>query len=166
MKNVRKDFPILTKKVNGHPLVYFDNAATTQKPYQVIHAMVDLLEHYNGNPHRGAHTLSIEATELYDSAREAVARFINAKSADEVIFVRNTTEAMGKRISIQGTKSSSPFLSTIPILCLGNVWQAVQGPSLFICTLMKKAILRMKTWQRSTKRQKSWLLLRSAMSLV
>ena len=56
MKNVRKDFPILTKKVNGHPLVYFDNAATTQKPYQVIHAMVDLLEHYNGNPHRGAHT--------------------------------------------------------------------------------------------------------------
>ena len=94
MKNVRKDFPILTKKVNGHPLVYFDNAATTQKPYQVIHAMVDLLEHYNGNPHRGAHTLSIEATELYDSAREAVARFINAKSADEVIFVRNTTEAL------------------------------------------------------------------------
>ena len=67
MKNVRKDFPILTKKVNGHPLVYFDNAATTQKPYQVIHAMVDLLEHYNGNPHRGAHTLSIESTELYDS---------------------------------------------------------------------------------------------------
>ena len=56
--------------------------------------MVDLLEHYNGNPHRGAHTLSIEATELYDSAREAVARFINAKSADEVIFVRNTTEAL------------------------------------------------------------------------
>jgi cysteine desulfurase/selenocysteine lyase len=94
MNNVRKDFPILTKKVNGHPLVYFDNAATTQKPYQVIHAMVDFLEHYNGNPHRGAHTLSIEATELYDQAREAVARFINARSSDEIIFVRNTTEAL------------------------------------------------------------------------
>ena len=72
MLNVRKDFPILTKVHNGHQIVYFDNAATTQKPYQVIHAIVDLLEHHNGNPHRGAHVLSIEAGELYDEAREAV----------------------------------------------------------------------------------------------
>lgn len=72
MINVRRDFPILTKVHNGHPLVYLDNAATTQKPYQVIHALVDLLEHHNGNPHRGAHVLSIEAGELYDKAREAV----------------------------------------------------------------------------------------------
>ena len=79
---------------NGHQLVYLDNAATTQKPYQVIHAMVDLLEHHNGNPHRGAHVLSIEASELYDNAREAVRRFINAKSSREVIFVRNSTEAL------------------------------------------------------------------------
>ncbi|RHK01271.1 MULTISPECIES: aminotransferase class V-fold PLP-dependent enzyme [Acidaminococcus] len=94
MINVRKDFPILTKMHNGHQLVYLDNAATTQKPYQVIHAMVDLLEHHNGNPHRGAHVLSIEASELYDNAREAVRRFINAKSSREVIFVRNSTEAL------------------------------------------------------------------------
>ncbi|MDY5381875.1 MAG: aminotransferase class V-fold PLP-dependent enzyme, partial [Megasphaera elsdenii] len=94
MLNVRKDFPILTKVHNGHQIVYFDNAATTQKPYQVIHAIVDLLEHHNGNPHRGAHVLSIEAGELYDEAREAVRKFINAASTEEVIFVRNTTEAL------------------------------------------------------------------------
>lgn len=94
MINVRKDFPILTKVHNGHPLVYLDNAATTQKPYQVINAIVDLLEHHNGNPHRGAHILSIEAGELYDEAREAVRKFINARSSREIIFVRNTTEAL------------------------------------------------------------------------
>lgn len=94
MINVRRDFPILTKVHNGHPLVYLDNAATTQKPYQVIHALVDLLEHHNGNPHRGAHVLSIEAGELYDKAREAVRKFINAKHFEEVIFVRNSTEGL------------------------------------------------------------------------
>jgi cysteine desulfurase/selenocysteine lyase len=94
MLNVRRDFPILTKVHNGHQIVYFDNAATTQKPYQVIHAIVDLLENHNGNPHRGAHVLSIEAGELYDEAREAVRRFINAKSTQEIVFVRNTTEAL------------------------------------------------------------------------
>ena len=94
MINVRRDFPILTKVHNGHQLVYLDNAATTQKPYQVIHAMVDLLEHHNGNPHRGAHVLSIEAGELYDEAREAVRKFINAKHFEEVIFVRNSTEGL------------------------------------------------------------------------
>ena len=94
MINVRREFPILTKVHNGHPLVYLDNAATTQKPYQVIHALVDLLEHHNGNPHRGAHVLSIEAGELYDKAREAVRKFINAKHFEEVIFVRNSTEGL------------------------------------------------------------------------
>lgn len=94
MINVRKDFPILTKVHNGHQIVYFDNAATTQKPYQVIHAIVDLLEHHNGNPHRGAHILSIEASQVYDDAREAVRKLINAKSTEEVIFVRNATEGM------------------------------------------------------------------------
>lgn len=94
MLNVRKDFPILTKVHNGHPLVYLDNAATTQKPYQVIHAIVDLLEHHNGNPHRGAHILSVEASVAYDEAREAVCRFINAAHTEEVIFVRNATEGM------------------------------------------------------------------------
>lgn len=94
MLNVRNDFPILTKQHNGHQLVYFDNAATTQKPRQVIQAVVDFLENHNGNPHRGAHILSVEASEAYDQAREAVRRFINAGSNEEVIFVRNATEGM------------------------------------------------------------------------
>lgn len=94
MLNVRNDFPILTKRHNGRQLVYLDNAATTQKPRQVIQAVVDFLENHNGNPHRGAHILSVEASEAYDQAREAVRRFINASSCEEVIFVRNATEGM------------------------------------------------------------------------
>ena len=94
MLNVRNDFPILTKRHNGRQLVYLDNAATTQKPRQVIQAVVDFLENHNGNPHRGAHILSVEASEAYDQAREAVRRFINARSGEEVIFVRNATEGM------------------------------------------------------------------------
>lgn len=94
MLNVRNDFPILTKRHNGRQLVYLDNAATTQKPRQVIQAVVDFLENHNGNPHRGAHILSVEASKAYDQAREAVRRFINASSCEEVIFVRNATEGM------------------------------------------------------------------------
>lgn len=94
MLNVRNDFPILTKRHNGRQLVYLDNAATTEKPRQVIQAVVDFLENHNGNPHRGAHILSVEASEAYDQAREAVRRFINASSCEEVIFVRNATEGM------------------------------------------------------------------------
>lgn len=94
MLNVRNDFPILTKRHNGHQLVYLDNAATTQKPRQVLQAVVNFLENHNGNPHRGAHILSVEASEAYDQAREAVRRFINARSGEEVIFVRNATEGM------------------------------------------------------------------------
>ncbi|MGE1063410.1 SufS family cysteine desulfurase [Megasphaera paucivorans] len=94
MLNVRKDFPILTKVHNGHQIVYFDNAATTQKPKQVIQAIVDLLENHNGNPHRGAHILSVEASKLYDDARIAVQKFINAAHSEEVVFVRNATEAL------------------------------------------------------------------------
>ncbi|WP_101912631.1 aminotransferase class V-fold PLP-dependent enzyme [Megasphaera vaginalis (ex Bordigoni et al. 2020)] len=94
MINVRKDFLILTKVHNGHQIVYFDNAATTQKPKQVIQAIVDLLEKHNGNPHRGAHILSVEASQIYDDAREAVRKFIHAAHSEEVIFVRNATEAL------------------------------------------------------------------------
>jgi len=74
--------------------VYLDNAATTQKPLHVIHAIVDLLEHHNGNPHRGAHILSVEASQLYDDARDAVRKFIHAGRSEEIIFVRNATEGL------------------------------------------------------------------------
>jgi cysteine desulfurase/selenocysteine lyase len=92
--NIRKDFPILSEKIYGKPLVYFDNAATTQKPRQVVEKLVAGYYRHNANIHRGVHFLSQEATEAHEAAREMVRRFINAKSAGEIIFTRGTTEAI------------------------------------------------------------------------
>ncbi|EKD80352.1 MAG: hypothetical protein ACD_40C00128G0010 [uncultured bacterium] len=92
-REVRKDFPILQREVNGHPLIYLDSGATSQKPKSVLDAERDYYENHNANVHRGAHTLGDEATQLYQDAREKVAKFIGGRS-DEVIFVRNTTEAI------------------------------------------------------------------------
>lgn len=91
---VRADFPILNRRVNGKPLVYLDSAATSQKPSPVIDVMDDYYRRYNANPHRGVYTISEEATAAYESARQRVAAFINAVSPKEVIFTRNTTEAI------------------------------------------------------------------------
>ncbi len=91
---IRDDFPILSKTVYGKPLVYLDNAATSQKPRQVIQALVDYYEGYNSNVHRGVHALSMEATQRYEEARQKIADFIGAGSSEAVIFVRNTTEAI------------------------------------------------------------------------
>ena len=91
---IREDFPILKREINGHQLIYFDNAATTQKPIQVINAIKDYYEKYNANIHRAVHTLSQESTRLYEEAHYEVANFINAKSYEEIIFVKNTTEAI------------------------------------------------------------------------
>jgi cysteine desulfurase / selenocysteine lyase len=90
----RRDFPILERRVHGQPLIYLDNAATTQKPRQVIEALVDFYEQHNANVHRGVHTLSDEATELYEGARIAAARFLGATGEDELIFTRGTTESI------------------------------------------------------------------------
>jgi len=91
---IRKDFPVLSREVKGKRLVYLDNAATSQKPRQVIQALVEYYERYNSNVHRAVHTLGQEATERYEEAREKVARFIGAPSPQQVVFVRNTTEAI------------------------------------------------------------------------
>ena len=91
---VRADFPILSRKINGHPLVYLDNAATTQKPRQVIDAIVNYYEQTNSNVHRGVHTLSVESTEAYELARAKVAKFINAPRPETVIWTRNTSESL------------------------------------------------------------------------
>lgn len=91
---VRRDFPILAERVNGKPLVWLDNAATTQKPRQVIERIARFYEHENSNIHRAAHTLAARATDAYEHAREVVRRFINAPDVNEVIFVRGTTEAI------------------------------------------------------------------------
>ena len=91
---VRADFPILSRKINDHPLVYLDNAATTQKPRQVIDAIINYYEQTNSNVHRGVHTLSIEATDAYEVARAKVAKFINAPRPETVIWTRNTSESL------------------------------------------------------------------------
>ena len=88
---IRADFPILSKKIYGKPLVYFDNGATTQKPMQVIDKMNEVMTSYNSNIHRGVHTLSDKASEEYEKARETVRTFINAGSKEEVIFTSGTT---------------------------------------------------------------------------
>ncbi len=92
-EEIRKDFPILKRKINGHPLVYLDNGATSQKPIQVINSIVDYYENHNANVHRGVHTLSAEATEMYEEARKKVAKFINAEP-EEIIFTKNASEAL------------------------------------------------------------------------
>ena len=94
VKEIRKQFPILDQNVNGHPLVYLDNAATSQKPVQVIEKLNDYYRHYNSNVHRGVHTLGTKATDAYENAREKVRTFINASHTEEIIFTRGTTSAI------------------------------------------------------------------------
>lgn len=94
ISKIRADFPILSREVYGRPLVYLDNAATTQKPRCVLDAMMDEYTNVNANVHRGVHFLSQAATDLHEGAREAVRRFINARSASEIVFTRGTTEGI------------------------------------------------------------------------
>src|SRR6266487_1360704 len=107
-QSLRNDFPILDQKVHGHPLLYFDNAATTQKP----RAVLDTLRHYyekdNANVHRGIHELSNRATTAYEAARARAAKFINARSADEIVFTRGTTEGINLIAHSWGGRNLKP----------------------------------------------------------
>src|SRR6266849_213375 len=91
---LREDFPILRERVNGHPLIYFDSAASSQKPRAVLDVVRNYYEHENANVHRGLHALSVRATEHYEKSRQRVADFIGAASADEIVFTRGTTESI------------------------------------------------------------------------
>jgi cysteine desulfurase/selenocysteine lyase len=105
---LRADFPILDQKVHGHPLVYFDNAASSQKPRVVIDAVRHYYEHDNANVHRGIHELSNRATAAFEAARTRVAQFINAKSSNEIIFTRGTTEGINLVASSWGGSNLKP----------------------------------------------------------
>jgi cysteine desulfurase/selenocysteine lyase len=94
LNKIRKDFPILNEKVNGKGLVYLDNAATSQKPKEVIDSLVSYYEKYNSNVHRGVHTLSIKATDEFEKSRIKIQKFINAKNSNEIIFTRNASESL------------------------------------------------------------------------
>src|SRR5205809_1523955 len=101
---LREDFPILREQAHGHPLIYFDSAATSQKPRAVIEALRNFYEHDNANVHRGLHTLSGRATEAYEHARRRVAEYIGAGSPDEIIFTRGTTESINLVAQAWGEK--------------------------------------------------------------
>lgn len=94
VNDIRQDFPILSRKVNGKPLVYLDNAATSQTPQQVIDVIVDYYSNYNANIHRGVHTLSQEATDLYEQARLKIQTHFNAQFSHEIIFTAGTTHSI------------------------------------------------------------------------
>jgi cysteine desulfurase/selenocysteine lyase len=102
---LRADFPILDQKVHGHPLIYFDNAATSQKPRAVLDALRHYYEHDNANVHRGIHELSNRATAGFEAARTRAAAFVNARSADEIIFTRGTTESINLVATAWGSKN-------------------------------------------------------------
>lgn len=104
----RRDFPILARQVNGHPLVYLDNAATTQKPLVMIDAISDYYLHHNANVHRGAHLLSDEATQAFEGARDTVAGFINSPSSSQIIWTRGTTESINLVAATWGRANLGP----------------------------------------------------------
>ena len=108
LSHLRADFPILHQQVNGQPLVYFDNAASSQKPRAVIDSLVHYYEHDNANVHRGLHTLSNRATDAFESAREKLARFIRAATPEEVIFTRGTTESINLVANIWASEFLKP----------------------------------------------------------
>ncbi len=126
--SIKKDFPILAERVNGRPLVWLDNAATTQKPRAVIDRLTYFYEHENSNVHRAAHTLSARATDAYEGARDKVRRFLNAGSTQEIVFgsaerPRASTSwrrAGAGATSAKATRSSSPGSSTTRTSCPGS----------------------------------------------
>ena len=101
---IREDFPILRERVNGHPLIYFDSAASSQKPTAVLDVVRNYYEHENANVHRGLHALSARATEHYEKSRQRVADFIGAKTGDEIVFTRGTTEGINLVANAWGGK--------------------------------------------------------------
>ena len=116
LKNIKDEFPILNQTINGKRLVYLDNAATTQRPDQVLDAVLKYDREANGNPHRGSHTLSIRATEAFEGVREKVRKFIGARSTKEIIFTKNTTEAInivGYSYGLNNLKKGDKIVITI-----------------------------------------------------
>lgn len=131
IQKIREDFPILSRKVYGRPLVYLDNGATTQKPRVVVESMTEEYYNVNANVHRGVHFLSQKATELHEAARETVRRFLNARSTNEIVFTRGTTES----INLVATTFGDAFLKEGDEVIISEMehhsnivsWQLVQA---------------------------------------
>jgi cysteine desulfurase/selenocysteine lyase len=150
IEDIRKDFPLLKRKVFGKDLVYFDNAATTQKPVQVLEVLDKYYAEYNSNVHRGVHLLSQEATAAYEGARKKVAAFINAASSDEVIFTKGTTDGINLVASSFGRKflkeGDSILISAMEHHSNIVPWQMIcedKGATLKVIPMDKNGVLQM-----------------------
>ena len=155
INQVREDFPILSRKVYDHPLVYLDNAATTQKPLCVLDAMRDEYLNANANVHRGVHFLSQRATDLHEAARETVRKFINARSTDEIIFTRGTTESLNLVVSsfcdAFMTEGDEVIVSTMEHHSNIVPWQlqaARKGIAIRVIPMTDKGDLKMEEYER------------------
>ena len=155
INQVREDFPILSRKVYDHPLVYLDNAATTQKPLCVLDAMRDEYLNANANVHRGVHFLSQRATDLHEAARETVRKFINARSTDEIIFTRGTTESLNLVVSsfcdAFMTEGDEVIVSTMEHHSNIVPWQlqaARKGIAIRVIPMTDKGDLKMEEFER------------------
>lgn len=138
IQKIRKEFPVLDQRVNGRDLVYFDNAATSQKPLSVINALVDYYKGYNANIHRGIHTLAEKATKAYEETRATAKNFIHARSTEEIIFTRGVTEG----INLVATSYGRTFISEgDEIIISGLEHHSNIVPWQFVCE-EKKAILK------------------------
>ena len=156
---VRGDFPILAQQVHGKPLVYLDNAATSQKPRAVIDAVSRFYETSNANVHRGVHTLSVRATELYEGAREKVRALDQRREPAEIIFVRGTTEGInlvassfGRARAGRRRESSSPPWSTTPTSCRGSSCASAAGAKLRVIPMDHSGDLVMDEYAQAPER--------------
>jgi cysteine desulfurase/selenocysteine lyase len=149
--DLRKDFPILETQVYGKPLIYFDNAATTQKPVQVLKAVDDYYQQINSNVHRGVHLLSQQATAAYEESRKTVASYINAASSDEVIFTKGTTEGINLVAATYGRKflqeGDSILISAMEHHSNIVPWQMIceeRGATLKVIPMDENGVLKME----------------------
>lgn len=155
VEKVREDFPLLKRKVFGKPLVYFDNAATSQKPTAVLNALDEYYRQYNSNVHRGVHSLSQEATDAYESARKKIAGYINAKHDYEIIFTRGTTES----INLVAATFARKFLKQGDVVIISAMehhsnivpWQLVceeKGAKLEVIAMNENGVLLMDDFDK------------------
>ena len=153
-KAIRDDFPILSRTIYNRPLVYLDNAATTQKPRQVVEAIADEYFNVNANVHRGVHFLSQQATDLHEQSRETVRRFINARSTNEIVFTRGTTESINLLASSLSrlhtfTGDAQPEVIVSQMEHHSNIvpWQ-LNGYKLHVIPMSDDGVLDMDAYQR------------------
>ncbi len=156
INEIRKQFPVLDQQVYGRPLVYLDNAATTQKPLCVIDRERDYYLHENCNIHRGVHYLSQMATEAYENARRTVARFINAKEAHEIVFTRGTTESLNLLATTLGTESGKWKVLITAMEHHSNLvpWQQMvqrHGGELLVAPMDDKGVLDLEAYEELLK---------------